>query len=172
MRARAAEHVKTNCGERAGDREAKADPQRNAGAGAGITTVHEASAAEETKWLTGKGTGISLTDAGVYYPDPLELIEERLGPNEIYPLGAGANVANYRNPEFDKLLSEAGESLDKHERLQMIGDLLRIVANEVPDWPLYSPGLFATLSDKYVLPGFSYWTQLFSPWALHVKLTS
>ncbi len=134
--------------------------------------VHEASAAEETKWLTGKGTGISLTDAGVYYPDPLELIEERLGPNEIYPLGAGANVANYRNPEFDKLLSEAGESVDKHERLQMIGDLLRIVANEVPDWPLYSPGLFATLSDKYVLPGFSYWTQLFSPWALHVKLAS
>lgn len=134
--------------------------------------VHETSAAEETKWLTGKGTGISLTDAGVYYPDPLNLIEQRLGPNQIYPLGAGVNVANYRNPDFDKLLSEAGETLNKHRRLRMIGGLLRIAAIEVPDWPLYSPGLFATLSDNYVLPGFSYWTQLFGPWALNVKLAS
>ncbi len=46
LRARAAEHVETDWDERAGDRETKADPQRDVGAGSGVGTdgggeVHE-----------------------------------------------------------------------------------------------------------------------------------
>jgi peptide/nickel transport system substrate-binding protein len=133
-------------------------------------TVHETTPAEETAWLTGKGR-FSFTEPGAAYPDPSGLIAERLGPEEIYPQGGGVNVAEFRNAEFDKLLSESRETLNPHKRLQIIGKMLEIAANEAPVWPLYSPELSAALSEKYVMP-LSYWGTLFGPWALDVKLAS
>jgi peptide/nickel transport system substrate-binding protein len=133
--------------------------------------IHEITSAEETRQLTGKGT-LDLTAAGVSFPDPGTLIAERLGPGEIYPQGGGLNTARYRNREFDKLLAEVAETVNPHKRLGMIGKLLGIIAEEAPSWPLYSPRLLAALSDKYVMPGFSYWQELMTPWALDVKLAS
>jgi peptide/nickel transport system substrate-binding protein len=133
-------------------------------------TVHETTPAEETAWLTGKGR-FSFTEPGAAFPDPESLIAERLGPEEIYPEGGGVNVAQYRNAAFAKLLSESRETLNAQKRLQMMAEMLKIVANEAPVWPLYSPGLFAALSEKYVMP-LSYWGTFFGPWALNVKLAS
>ncbi len=133
-------------------------------------TVHETSPAEETAWLTGKNR-FSFTEPGAAYPDPESLIAERLGPEEIYPQGGGINDSNYRNAEFDKLLSESRETLDPHKRLQMIAKMLKIAGEEVPVWPLYSPGLYAALSEKYTMP-LSYWGTLNGPWAMNVKLAS
>jgi ABC-type transport system substrate-binding protein len=81
-------------------------------------------------------------------------------------------MANYRNAEVDKLLAASVETLDAPKRLQMIGKLLGIVGSETPYWPLNSPLTLGTLSEKYVLPGFSYWTMTWTPWALDVKLAS
>lgn len=131
--------------------------------------VHEVTHAEEGRWLTGKGI-FALTDSSSNYPDPESIIVERLAPGEIYPQGGGINFANYRTNQFDRLLSEAAETLDAPKRLQITGDLIRTIRNEAPNWPLYSPGNFASLSDKYVMPGFTFWTTYYTPWALRVKL--
>jgi peptide/nickel transport system substrate-binding protein len=133
--------------------------------------IHEVTSAEETRQLTGKGT-LDLTAAGVAFPDPEALITERLGPGEIYPQGGGLNTAHYHNSEFDGLLTETAETLNSHKRLEMIGKLLEKIADEAPSWPLYSPRLLAALSEKYVMPEFSYWSELDTPWALGVKLAS
>jgi peptide/nickel transport system substrate-binding protein len=133
-------------------------------------SVHEATHAEETAWLTGKNR-FSFTEAGASFPDPIGLIEQRLGPGQIYPEGGGINDSNYRNSEFDKLLEESDEALNAHQRLQMIGKMLKIAGGEAPVWPLYSPGLFASLSEKYVM-SFSFWTAVSGPWALSVKPAS
>lgn len=135
------------------------------------TTVHEVTTAEETAWLTGKGRFL-IDEAEAPYPDPEGLIAERLGPQEIYPQGGGLNMSNYRNAEFDGLLSESSETSNPHKRLQMIVKMLKIVGDDAPVWPLYSPGFDAALSEKYVMPPLSAWQAQFDPWALNVKLAS
>ena len=69
-------------------------------------------------------------------------------------------------------MPESLQTKDKAKRLQLIGKLLTIVGHEVPYWPLFTHALFGTLSERYVLPNFSYWTLYWSPWALGVKQTS
>jgi hypothetical protein len=84
----------------------------------------------------------------------------------------GLNEARYRNSEVDRLRAESGETLNKPKRLQLIHKLLTTVNSEVPYRQLFTLTSLATISEKYVYPGFSYWTQLLSPWAMNVKLAS
>ena len=126
-------------------------------------------AVEANSVYGGKGT-FWITDSTANYPDPETFIGERLSPSQIYPQGGGANVANYRNAEFDKLMSESAETLDRPARLHMIGEMLKNLRSEAPSWPLLSPGNFLALSNKYVMPGFSYWMTYYTPWAMDVKM--
>ncbi len=136
----------------------------------GIKAVlHENTKAEEARGYTGKGTFfINLVSAN--YPDPDSILGERLSSSQIYPSGGGENSSNWRNARFDKLLAQAEGTLNAPRRLQMIGDLLRIVRNEAPAWALFSVGNYGSLSSKYVMPGFSLWTVFATPWAMDVKL--
>lgn len=131
-------------------------------------TVQELTPGQETAWTTGK-IRLGIVGTGTLYPDPEGIMSSRLVPSQIYP-GGGQNMANYRNAEVDKLLTESVETLNKPKRLQMIGKLLGIVNGEVPYWPLFSPSTVGVLSKKYVLPGFSYWTMFWTPWAMNLKL--
>jgi peptide/nickel transport system substrate-binding protein len=133
--------------------------------------VKELTAGQEVAWLTGKVT-LAVVNTGTVYDDPEGIMSTRIAPGQIYPPGGGQNIANYRNPEVDKLLAESVETLNRQRRLQMVGKLLGIMNSEAPYWPLYSPATLSTLSEKYVFSGFSYWSMYFSPWALNVKLAS
>lgn len=119
--------------------------------------------------FSGKSKLVVATSGGIY-PDP-EDIMSLLSPSQIAPPGSGLNLANYRNPEVTRLQQESVETLNKARRLQMIGKLLRIVNEEAPYWQLGTHEAFGLLSEKYVMaPKFSWWTTLFAPWGLDVKL--
>jgi peptide/nickel transport system substrate-binding protein len=133
--------------------------------------VDELTTAQASGWVTGK-MRFGIYSTGSVYADPEAIMSTRLSQGQIYPPGGGQNFANYRNAEVDKLLAQSVEVLNKPKRLQMIGKLLGIVGSETPYRPLYTPLTFGSLAGKYVYPGFSWWTQLWTPWGLNVKLAS
>ncbi|HEV7941520.1 MAG TPA: ABC transporter substrate-binding protein [Solirubrobacteraceae bacterium] len=133
--------------------------------------VVELTPSEAPEGLSGKTT-ITFSETYSVYADPEGLMSTILPPSQINPPGSGLNIANYRNAEVDKLEPESVETLNPPKRLQMIGKLLTIMANEAPYWPLYTHATLGTLSEKYVLPTFSAWTMSWTPWALEAKLAS
>lgn len=138
----------------------------------GITAkVEELSGSNWELEINGK-TPLVVNETTAVYPDPEAVMSFMLVPSQIHPPGSGLNSANFRNAEFDKLIPASVESLDPPKRLQLIGKMMKIVADEAPYWPLYSHATLASVSTKYVLPTFSSWTWLFTPWALHLKLAS
>jgi ABC-type transport system substrate-binding protein len=134
-------------------------------------SVHEVTHSEEPGLYTNRAK-LAILGSTASYADPESIIEERLAPTQIYPQGGGVNIAKYHNATFDKLLAQVGETLNPQQRLQVMGKMLTVLAEEVPDWPMYSPGNFGALSSKYVFPGFSFWTAYYCPWALNVKLAA
>lgn len=119
--------------------------------------------------FSGKSKLVVATGGGIY-PDPEDMMA-LLSPSQIAPPGSGLNLANYNNPEVNRLQQESVETLDRARRLQLIGKLLRIVNEEAPYWQLGTHEAFGLLSEKYVMaPKFSWWTTLFDPWGLNVKL--
>jgi peptide/nickel transport system substrate-binding protein len=103
------------------------------------------------------------------YPDPSGLAA-LLSASEILPKGSGYNYAGYSNPAVEKLMAEQAEASDSTTRINLIGKALKIVEAELPYRPLYSPDYLVALSDKYVYPQFSLWTNFDTAWALGVKL--
>jgi peptide/nickel transport system substrate-binding protein len=127
-------------------------------------TVHEVQPSEVST-LQGSKVKIEIAGRGAIYADPEAAMSVILPPsdNEL-------NFAGWKSPEADKLLEEQGKTLDSARRLQMIEKLLTIVNREAPYIALYSSGEFASLSNKYVLPRYSEFINLFTPWAMQVKL--
>lgn len=139
----------------------------------GITAeVHEVPSAEVASVLFGGKSKLEINNILALYPDPEGIMSTLLAPAEINPPGGGFNSANYRNAEVDRLMPESLRTKDPARRLQLIGKLLTVVGDELPYWPLFTHKFFGTLSERYVLPSFSYWTLLWSPWALQVKRAS
>lgn len=103
------------------------------------------------------------------YPD-LSGQAALLSTVERLPTGSGYNFAGYSNPEVDKLIAEQAEAVDPASRQELVEKMLKIVEAELPYRPLYSPDYLVVLSDKYVYPQFSLWTNVDTPWALGVKL--
>ena len=120
--------------------------------------------------LYGNKVTIWPNEFGAVYPDPESLMSCLLSPSQIGTASAGCNFANYNSQKVNKLEAQEGETLNQSKRLQLIKELLQTVAEEVPYKPLYTHDAYVQLSDKYVFPGFSWWTYLSRPWALDVKL--
>jgi peptide/nickel transport system substrate-binding protein len=80
----------------------------------------------------------------------------------------GANLADYNSPEVDKLMSEADSVQNKAERLALYGQILKIVANDVPYVMLYTHSSDLALSPKFTWPGFNQYFYS-SPWALSIR---
>ncbi|MGA8353919.1 MAG: ABC transporter substrate-binding protein [Solirubrobacteraceae bacterium] len=131
--------------------------------------VRELSGPEAVSVQFSGKTKIVLTEWAAPYFDPEAIMSLFLSPSQVNPPGAGFNTANYKNPKFDRLFSELPK-VTGSKRLQMIGQMLKIEGEEAAYWPLYTHLTFSTLSNKYVLPGYSWWTMVLGPWALNVKL--
>lgn len=64
--------------------------------------------------------------------------------------GFGETQTSYSNPEFDKIAVAAGESGDLDERRQLLGDLQRILAEDVPMITVaYPEGIWAYRPEAY-----------------------
>lgn len=133
--------------------------------------VDEVAPADAAAILQGD-TKLVVNEIYSVYPDPEGIMSTMISPAQIYPPGSGLNLAKYRNPEVDSLLSESVETLNTTRRLEMIGKLLKTTNEEAPYWPLFTHATFATLSEKYVLPSFTGWSLLWGQWALGVKLAA
>ncbi len=107
---------------------------------------------------------------GSPYPDPEAIFSLLLSPSQISPPGSGLNGAKFRNPEVTKLLLAQREELNPPRRLQLIGKLLRIAGAEAPYAVLLTPDEYTAISDRYVYPTFSPWTNFYGPFAMGVKL--
>lgn len=137
----------------------------------GITaTVHELAPDEGSAIFgsPGKVTAFFVNYSGVY-PDPAAILSQMLLASQIAPSGGGLNTAGYNNSQVEKLMTAQSETANSGKRLEMFGKLLATVGEEAPYRPLFTPGEFVALSNKYVFPTFSPWTVITGPWALDVE---
>lgn len=68
----------------------------------------------------------------------------------------GWNMSGYRNPEFDRIAEQSADSMDVEKRRELIYEMQKIIARDVPYVPLYDPQLVeAVRSDD-----FSGWVQM------------
>jgi peptide/nickel transport system substrate-binding protein len=124
---------------------------------------------DEFSSVYGTKMKLGFIEFGSAYADPDGILQALFAPSLIPPAGV-TNWAEYRNAEVDKLLSQQLETTNPAKRLQLIGKLLGIVAEEVPYRLILAHRTFATLSNKYVFPSFSVWAISYTPWAMDVKL--
>lgn len=50
---------------------------------------------------------------------------------------AGNNRGAWSNPEYDRLWAEFNVTLDRSERVRYMAEMMKLVSEEVPGWPLY-----------------------------------
>ena len=134
--------------------------------------VKEVQGTEVASVMLGGKSKIQLNEIGAVYPDPEGIMSLILSPSQISPPGGGINTSNYKSPKFDRLLAEQIEVTEPSKRLGMIGQMLATEGEDAPLWPLYTHLTFGVLSDKYAISGFSWWSMLWDPWALNIKLAS
>jgi peptide/nickel transport system substrate-binding protein len=80
----------------------------------------------------------------------------------------GANLAAYSSPVVDKLITEADSTQNKAQRLARYGQILKIVANDVPYVIFYTHSSDLALSPKFRWPGFNQYFYS-APWALNIR---
>lgn len=131
--------------------------------------VHEIQTSESTD-LYGSKVKLLVGGLGALYPDPEAFLSVLLPESEIEPPGGGGNRAQWRNAAANKLLTEENKTLNPTTRLRLIGKLLTMANSEAPYRVLYSAGSPASLSNKYVFPQASEFTEWYTPWAMDVKL--
>jgi peptide/nickel transport system substrate-binding protein len=119
-------------------------------------------------WSGPRTTGFwvvtNLTGLG---PDPDSDANWMLSGNGPGPSG-GMDIAAYGSPVVEQLLTEADATQDKAKRLALYGQVLKIVANDLPYVMLYTHGSDLALSPKFSWPGFNEYFYS-SPWALTIK---
>jgi peptide/nickel transport system substrate-binding protein len=136
----------------------------------GITVdIHQFTSNEFPNMFAGKFT-MWLQNYTSVYSDPEAVFSLMLSPSQINPPGSGLNGARFNNAEVTKLLTAQREALNPAARLRLIGKLLRIAGAEAPYVALLTPDAYTALSDKYVYPAFSSWTNLYGSFAMDVKL--
>jgi peptide/nickel transport system substrate-binding protein len=120
------------------------------------------------KWAGPKTIGFwvvtNLTGLG---PDPNSDAVWMLAGKNAEATG-GANLAAYSSPAVDKLITEADSIQNKAERLAMYGQILKIVASDVPYVILYTHASDLALSPNFKWPGFNQYFYT-SPWALDIR---
>ena len=109
----------------------------------------------------------NLTGTG---PDPDSDAISMLSSKSAAATG-GSDVAAYSSPAIDALISEADSVQNKAERLALYGQILKIVADDVPYVMLYTHSSDLALSPKFTWPGFNQYFYS-SPWALSIRLAN
>jgi ABC-type transport system substrate-binding protein len=62
----------------------------------------------------------------------------------------GWNASGYRNPDFDRIADKSSRVMEADARRELIWGMQRMIMNDIPFLPLYSPKLVeATRSDRF-----------------------
>jgi peptide/nickel transport system substrate-binding protein len=119
-------------------------------------------------WANGPKSAIGALyeTFNVTNPDPNSFASALLGSINI-PTG-GTNAANYDPPVMDHLISESTVTQDPARRLTIYGQMLKMLAADLPYVPIYIENYNAALSIKYTWPGYNVYTQ-WGAWELHIK---
>jgi ABC-type transport system substrate-binding protein len=72
---------------------------------------------------------------------------------------------------MDTLLDEGTTTLEPARRLTIYGQMLNMLATDLPYLPLFIQDYNIALSSKYTLPDYTVWDEL-GPWVLNVKQAS
>ena len=84
----------------------------------GITAkVHPVSPSDVPSAIFGGKSKIVVDELPGIYPDPEAVLSTILAPSQINPPGSGLNVANYRNAQVDRQLSESPTVTNAPKRL-------------------------------------------------------
>lgn len=106
-----------------------------------------------------------------YVPnEPGAMMSTLLSPSNIYPGGNGFNLARYKNPQVARLVTEVKNTVNRPQRLRAAGHTLNTTAGEEPYLPLFMHSIFLAVSNRFVSPPFSFYTAVYSPWMLNMKL--
>jgi peptide/nickel transport system substrate-binding protein len=68
----------------------------------------------------------------------------------------GWNTCGYHNPEFDRIADASADAMDLNERQELIWDMQRIIMEDLPWIPLYSPKLAEAVREDR----FTGWVQM------------
>jgi peptide/nickel transport system substrate-binding protein len=98
-------------------------------------------------------------------PDPSSYPSFMLGSDNVG--NGGWNWANFDPPQADTLIKDGNTSQNPISRLAIYGQMLRIVATDVPYVPLFIADYNLALSSKFSYPGFNQ-NYLRTAWALGV----
>lgn len=117
-----------------------------------------------TKFLENKDLGLFMAGAYPDYADPSNYLTVFL-PSENAVEGK-YNLAHFKNKEVDVLLEQQAATTDKEKRRELIGEILKITAEELPYLALWWQGTPAAVEDEYVNDGFNalYYSQ---PWLVN-----
>lgn len=136
----------------------------------GVTLKLEVASAEEgaDREDNHHDLGFHLNDtwAGEDYPDPLNIALYLL-PSDHARKGF-FNESNYKNPEVDRLLQKNVTSLDPGERAETMGQVMRIVATDLPYVPIWTRHDSVALRDEFVYERFTPFANM-QTWANRVK---
>ena len=77
-------------------------------------------------------------------------------------------MANYDPPAIDSLINQGTATQDPAKRLTIYGQMLKMLATDVPYVPIYIENYNAALASKFTWPGYNVYTQ-WGAWELHIK---
>jgi peptide/nickel transport system substrate-binding protein len=110
-----------------------------------------------------------ITNAAGGFPDPARDAQNMVDGGYATASG-GNNLAGYNSPQVNSLLTQADSIQNKAQRFALYGQVLKIVANDVPYVMLYTHTDDLALSSKFTWPGYYYGTYSY-PWAFNIRLS-
>jgi peptide/nickel transport system substrate-binding protein len=127
---------------------------------------------EQNRWLaliTGADRakiGIQLTTPLGRTADPSELPERVLG--SVNAAAGQFNLSNWAPADVDRLIADSSRTSDRAKRLELYGQILRRVAEEVPYVPIVQVPVNLALSKDLTWPTFSFpWET--NAWPLEIR---
>jgi peptide/nickel transport system substrate-binding protein len=122
------------------------------------------------QWLTynaGQGETVTAHMTGLGgICDPSAYPEATINSKTARP--GGFNVANYKNSKADALIEAGSKTLDRGKRLAIYGELLKVLARDVPYVPLITVSQNYALSNRFRWEGFNLFTRD-GRWAMSIK---
>ena len=108
-----------------------------------------------------------ITNAAGGFPDPARDAQNMVDGSYATASG-GNNLAGYNSPQVNSLLAKADSIQDKAQRFALYGQVLKIVANDVPYVMLYIHTDDLALSSKFTWPNY-YYGSYSSPWLFDIR---
>lgn len=105
--------------------------------GVTLTVTQQDDSAWQTYLNAHKDLGLQIKGTGPDYPDPTDYFAMF---TTAQASANGTNLANYKDPEFDKIFQEQLGELDKAKRIGDLEKLLTMFADAMPVLPLWWSG--------------------------------